>query len=286
MTGTTTGLSEEAFFLEGPRGQRLFGILHRAAAPARRAAIIYCSAILEEKLNCHRIGVNFARRAAAEGFDVLRFDYAGDGESSGEFADASVTSRVEDIVAVASWISEAVRSRELHLVGLRFGAALALLAAEAMPHVSRVVCWAPILQGGPYLFEALRANLTSQVATYSKVIRDRNSLVADIQAGSTVDVDGWEIGKELYEEAGKVDFHARPLATHAPVFAVRIAPKPAKALPFQAFLQVNSGMALHVEDVEELEFWKPQSIVYPACNTLFEQTLAWLREPLLPRNPE
>jgi len=206
MTSATMDLNEEALFLEGPRGQRLFGILHRAAAPARHAAIIYCSAILEEKLNCHRIGVNFARRAAAEGFDVLRFDYAGDGESSGEFVDASVTSRVEDIVAAASWVRETVGAGELHLLGLRFGAALALLAAEISPLVSRVAGWAPVLQGGPYLFEALRANLTSQVATHKKVIRDRNSLVADIRAGSTVDVDGWEIGKALYE--GRIEFEA------------------------------------------------------------------------------
>lgn len=277
MAATTTVSAEQPLFLEGPRGRRLFAILHRAHQPAARIPLVYCAPILEEKLNCHRIGVNFARRAAREGFDVLRFDYGGDGESSGDFVDASVEDRVEDVLSAALWLQRTVGGTTVRLVGLRFGAGLALLAAESSSAIGPVALWAPVLQGGPYLYEALRANLTSQLATHKKVVRDRATLIADMRAGGTVDVEGWEIGRTLYDGAEGVDFHVRPIATPLPVLAVRIGKRPLREPPFRPFVEANPAGSIRVESIDELEFWNPQSIAYPPCEALFGLTLEWLR---------
>lgn len=275
-----TRLKEEPFFFDGQRNRRLFAIHHRAATPAesgRAVGLVYCHPLLEEKLNAHRIGVNFARRAAREGIPVLRFDYGGDGESEGAFEEASVTTRVDDILSAVSHLRGLENPDIIVLVGLRFGSLLAMLAAERSTDVRGVVAWAPVLQGGSYLFGALRANLTSQMTLHKKVLQDRKVLVQRIRAGGSVNVEGYEIGKALYEEAEAIDFLARPMSGAARVLAVEIDRLVAEALPLSAFVARNRDGRIRADRVVESDFWNPQNVVYPACERLFATTLDWIR---------
>jgi alpha/beta superfamily hydrolase len=273
-------LHEEPFFFTGPNGRRLFAIHHRSGADSgkqKTAQIVFCHPLLEEKLNAHRIGVNFARRAAREGLPVLRFDYGGDGESTGSFEEGSVTTRVDDILAAAKLLGEREGSGVTVLVGLRFGALLALLAAERSSAVGGVVAWAPVLQGSPYFFDALRANLTTQMTVHKKILQDRGKLVERIRAGGTANVDGYEIAKALYEEAEGVDFLARPIGGTARVLAVEITRRPSEEPTLAALVARNRDGRIRAERVLEAEFWKPQNVVYPACEVLFSKTLDWIR---------
>ena len=81
-------MKETPFFFEGDTGS-LFGLLHEPdpATPAREA-FVFCHPFGEEKLWTHRTYVSMARRLAERGHPVLRFDFLGNGDSDGAFADS------------------------------------------------------------------------------------------------------------------------------------------------------------------------------------------------------
>jgi len=116
------------FFLNG--AYQLFGILHEPVRPDHsRDGVVLCAPFGEEKLIAHRVLVNMARSLAAVGHAVLRFDFMGEGDSGGGFEDSTIASRLSDISAALSMLKEKTGSKKVGLLGARFGATLALLAA-------------------------------------------------------------------------------------------------------------------------------------------------------------
>jgi pimeloyl-ACP methyl ester carboxylesterase len=87
------------------------------------------------------------------GFHVLRFDYHGTGDSSGDAMDVSLTQWVEDARAAADELKETAEVKRVAFVGLRLGAAVAALAAEGRDDVDQVALWDPAVTGAAYLAE-------------------------------------------------------------------------------------------------------------------------------------
>ncbi len=81
--------------------------------------------------------VHISRALAAQGIGVLRFDFTGLGESSGEFADTNFSSNVADLVAAADYL-EAEHSAPELLVGHSLGGAAVLAAAARLDGVRAV----------------------------------------------------------------------------------------------------------------------------------------------------
>ena len=77
--------------------------------------------------------------------DVLRFDYPGTGDSEGEVCDFSDTDWVASIGQAVEELKDMTGLSRVGLVGLRFGAALAVRSAEQRDDVDRVVLWDPTL---------------------------------------------------------------------------------------------------------------------------------------------
>ncbi|MEL7451106.1 MAG: bifunctional alpha/beta hydrolase/OsmC family protein [Pseudomonadota bacterium] len=67
----------------------------------------------------------------AEGFAVLRFDFAGLGQSEGEFADTNFSSNVSDLVAAADYLAREWSAPEL-LIGHSLGGTAVLEAAHSI----------------------------------------------------------------------------------------------------------------------------------------------------------
>lgn len=71
------------------------------------------------------------------GIAVLRFDFTGLGQSSGDFAATNFTTNMEDLLAASDWLSEHYQAPSL-LVGHSLGGAAVLAVAHEMPHIKAV----------------------------------------------------------------------------------------------------------------------------------------------------
>lgn len=94
-------------------------------------------------------------RAASEGYDAVRFDARGCGESDGAFAESTLSARVADLRAVL----EHFEPPSYVLFGSSFGAAVALHGAVDDDRLVALVARAPVTDTGT--FEAYRDVLES-----------------------------------------------------------------------------------------------------------------------------
>jgi alpha-beta hydrolase superfamily lysophospholipase len=112
-----------------------------------------------EALCSYRTYTQLAQALAAAGFDVLRFDYHGTGDSAGDDGDPE---RVESwLASTHAAIVEAVQlsgAREVALFGMRLGATIAVQAALRHGGVSSLMLWAPCTSGRAFIREMRAAS--------------------------------------------------------------------------------------------------------------------------------
>lgn len=111
------------------RGKRLSAIVHKPDLPeAKTPVVICCHGFTGEKVGANQLMLNLAKRIATVGF-VVRFDFAGSGESEGEFAaDTTVKGWQEDLCSVVDWVKAQPEmvNLPLYLLGHSLGGLIAL----------------------------------------------------------------------------------------------------------------------------------------------------------------
>jgi uncharacterized protein len=124
----------------GPRG-RLFGLRSEAVGKPRQTAVLICHSWGVEYMRSYRALYLLAQQLAQRGFETLRFDYSGTGDSAD--ADESITldQWIEDIRCAARELRELSGADRVCLVGLRLGALLALRAASEGLRADTAVLW-------------------------------------------------------------------------------------------------------------------------------------------------
>ncbi len=136
----------------GTSQKQLFGVYHAPEVKtARQSAILLCQPLGHEYLRAHRAFRNLAVALAGQGSHVLRFDYFGSGDSSGDGEQASFEQCLSDLSAAVDELKDMSGLPRVSLVGLRIGAMLAALAARERRDIDRVVLWDPVLDGQRYL---------------------------------------------------------------------------------------------------------------------------------------
>lgn len=274
-------MSETPFFFDredvGPSGARaLFAVLHDPGASRRSSGFVFCHPLGEEKLWAHRVFVSCARLLAGSGHAVLRFDMMGSGDSDGTFAESSVGTMRGDVGRAVAELRNRTGVTDVTLLGLRFGATIASLAAEDLPDVHRLVLWAPIVDGGRYMQELLRINLTTQMATTKGAIsKDRAALVADMEAGHTVNIDGYEMALPLYREASAVNLSAMPKRFDRPCLILHVDRPPlGQSKELQQLAATYARAELRY--AQEEPFWKEIARFYDSAPNVFRTTMDWL----------
>ncbi len=138
-------IREKPVIFRNSRGQNLSGVVHFPHRETTPPLLIMAHGFTDDKVSDNRLFVRFARRARDQGFAVFRFDFAGSGDSEGEFADTTVTGEIQDLgsaIAFAHTIP-CLEGSPVYLIGYSLGGAIALAAAAEDQSVQGVVCWAP-----------------------------------------------------------------------------------------------------------------------------------------------
>jgi pimeloyl-ACP methyl ester carboxylesterase len=148
----------------GPN-RRLFGIYHPPPAGSARSAagVVLCHPIGHEYLRAHRAYRVLAQQLARRGSPVLRFDYAGSGDSAGDGFETRLTDWVADVAAAIDELKHQSGVPGVSLVGMRLGAVLGAMAARDRRDVRAVVMWDPIVSGSDYLAELTRLDAAWRV---------------------------------------------------------------------------------------------------------------------------
>jgi alpha-beta hydrolase superfamily lysophospholipase len=177
-----------AGFIAGDEGRPLFTWHHVPPADARRGAgVVLCPPLGYEYMSAYQTWRTLADSIAGLGFDVLRFDYDGTGDSSGDYADRDrVEAWLRSIGHAVSAVQAISGSPHVALVGFRAGALLALHAA-GRTCVDRLVLWSPFPSGAAYVRELKAfASLSRQDHAEAEDFGDELNAAGHALAGDAV----------------------------------------------------------------------------------------------------
>jgi pimeloyl-ACP methyl ester carboxylesterase len=129
-----------------------FGWLHDAPRSiGSDTGILLCSGLGHDASTAYRPFRLLADLLAAAGYPTLRFDYLGTGDSCDADAEECLAVWQGCVHGAADWLRETTGVTRIAIVGLRFGAAIAMLAAAAREDVAGLMLLEPVLRGKSYV---------------------------------------------------------------------------------------------------------------------------------------
>lgn len=192
----------ESFFFGEPQ-RRLFGALARPRDGRPRAAVVLVNPYGEETVNTYNRLSRWTKVLALEhGIAAFRFHPYGTGESDGTHEDYTLDGAAADLrTAITRMRAECPDVKEVAVLGVRFGAVIALRAAQEQP-LDALALWCPVLDVTSYARELLRFKITTEMihqkpgSTKPTV----KAMVAELQAGRTVDIVDYALSPAAYEQ--------------------------------------------------------------------------------------
>lgn len=209
-------------FYFGSESTRLFGVLHHTGHPSP-TGLVFCPPFCQEMVTTYSRLARLSKQLAANEIGVMRFHPSGTGESDGLTSEFTLDSVLRETVMARRAAEERLKTKRLGYFGLRFGAAVAVMAAAAQP-VDFLILWCPLINLQRYFRDLLRLQLTKEAVHQhrSQIRHTTQQMVLELQAGNTVDIFGYELSPALYRQmtaasswpqippAGKILWLARP----------------------------------------------------------------------------
>lgn len=152
----------------GP-GRRLAAMFHAPPARANGRAVLVINPLGQEAVRAHRLLRVLSERLARQGVHVLRFDFHGCGDSSGDDRDGEMEGWQGDLMAAHAWLQQQPGVNGVAWLGIRLGFAVGWQAACAMNQGNeqrawpggrilgemvppdRLIGWDPVAAGRAYL---------------------------------------------------------------------------------------------------------------------------------------
>lgn len=188
--------------LFGSAAAPLYGMYHPPEAAPKDMGVVLCYPFGQEYMRAHRAYRQLSLLLAKKGFHVLRFDYRGTGDSSGDIDDVSVDDWITDVRSAVSELKELSDVSRMSVVGLRLGALVAALACEQGDGTDQLIVWDPVVSGQQYVDELL-AEIAAEVPdSYSPHSGNREL------AGGTLHYNGFVMPASLRNALGQLSLDA------------------------------------------------------------------------------
>ena len=252
-------------------GVRLYATLYEPDGDTV-AAVLICPPLLEERKAANRALVETADNLCTDGFRVLRFDYSGCGDSTGEFDSFTMQDWLADVASTYDFLKQGSLDTPAGIAGLRLGASLAALRVAAERDCDFTVLWEPILDGSAYIQQELRRSLTKEMATFGKNRRSRTDLIEDLENGKPIDLDGYSLSPTLYTNLCALDL-ARVDMGPKPALVLNITHRDTLAAPLVR-LEETWKPNIAFDAVQLQPFWNLVGYIDPS--PAIEKTRTWL----------
>lgn len=129
------------------RGLTLRGMLHIPEGIMGKVPIVCIfHGFTGDKMESHFIFVKLSRMLEAKGIASVRFDFAGSGESDGDFIDMTMSHELEEALDILDYAKtlDFVDTNKIGILGLSMGGAIAsMLAGIRKEDVHSLCLWAP-----------------------------------------------------------------------------------------------------------------------------------------------
>ncbi len=279
MMGVMNGFHERCHFFDGvEEDQFIYGCTYIPVA-RKSTGVVLVSPIGRERLRCYHESANLARALAGRGYPVLRFDYRGEGESSGDFAESSLTTRLEDIAAMVQQLRSRADVEEICLVGFRLGGYLAARAALDLG-IQRMILCDPVCNPKKFAKGMLRSNIVLQSQYFGEVHKKELALRDALQSGETISVYGFHLGQPFLDEleqaepdAGLAAFEGRA----AIIYMSTRNTKPKKDVARWCELMSQKGQC--DATCAQIAFpWASRKMWMPRLEPLNDAVATWLEE--------
>ncbi|MFZ0664725.1 MAG: alpha/beta hydrolase [Acidimicrobiales bacterium] len=180
-------------------GAALYTVLHEAPDPIARVLLV--GPFASERHFAYHPWVRWARYLAARGIEVLRYDYRGVGESTGNFEEMDFDHWSEDVELLADWLCRRSQGVPLLLHGLEIGA---ILAGRIFAQGSgdALLLWSP----PPHANQALRSSLMrwAGLEQLFESIENRRSAadyIRQLEQGLSIEVAGYQWSSSLWRRS-------------------------------------------------------------------------------------
>lgn len=184
----------EAFFLDAAGGKRFCLATCPDGDPV--GGLLYLHPFAEELNKSRRTAALGARAFAERGWFVLQMDFAGCGDSAGDFGDATWERWIGDVALGWDWLNARVDA-PLGLWSLRGGSLLAadwLSRTDARPPL---LMWQPVTNGKQHLTQFLRLKAANEMLAESEAKAVMARIRDELKAGQAVEVAGYRLSPAL-----------------------------------------------------------------------------------------
>ena len=129
----------ENFEVKNKDGNILRGIINKPTTGDKFPCVVFCHGFMGNKLGHNFMLVKIARILEKIGVVSVRFDFAGSGESDGNFANLTVSGEIEDCDSVLNYVNsiDYIDKSNMNILGFSMGGAVAVAVAHNHLHVIR-----------------------------------------------------------------------------------------------------------------------------------------------------
>ncbi len=257
-------LRQDSFFLDSG-GARLAASLIRPEDDVRGLLLVAQPLVEERKASLPPIVAASRRLAEGLGLAVLRVDYPGTGDSGGAFSDYGPEDWLAALSCAVEWLRLHFGDKPLFCLGVRTGAALLSRLPAAATGVAGNVFWDPV-DGADSVRQWMQRHSVNSMIAYGKAQKSRGAIEAELKAGVSADLDGFELTGRQYAALSALELGAPEVPT---LLAVAGRPSVSAA----KWAEANEGK------VEQTAFRTPpywNSVGYVDTAELRDATAAWL----------
>jgi pimeloyl-ACP methyl ester carboxylesterase len=199
----------ERFLTPQIGGGSSYAVLSEPLKDPHPIAWVLCHSFGLEQIGLLSAEVPVARALSAAGFPVLRFHAQGYGDSELPVEQVSLASHVRDTLDAVAVLERTTGLSRVGLMGARFGAAVAALAADRIG-AAALALWDPAISGRTYLRGLMRQSTLSDVASAhaGRKIETPQEREQELSAAGIVDLQGVPLTREAFEELSSMDLRS------------------------------------------------------------------------------